>query len=259
MWLQPDQMSIATEARDYPEWHHGRPHYALWYIEIQHVELLNYLQQLRLHFSDLLLQPNTRQFHISLFICGFWKHARSEVQSLNSIDRNQVNSQVNAHDNSPDNSHHNSHHNTEHGAQVELQAIFNDDFQLSQFQQQCRAIQQKLPITLRLRSGKLNSFESALMLEIVDPQAGLTQLKTILAQYGHEVAALEYCPHITLGLYANQFSYAEIAERIAEIEQKSFEIHVDKIHFGYYATQELQGKLYSQHHIELEKLCCNLS
>lgn len=218
MLLQPDQLTIATEARDYPEWHHGRPYYALWYVEIQQPELLNYLQQLRQHFSALLLQPNTRQFHITVFICGFWRQG-----------------------------------------QLDPIGLYHDDFQLIQFQQQCRAIQQNVPIALQLRTGKINSFESALMLDIFDSQAGLTQLKTILAQHGHEVAALAYCPHITLGLYADQFAYADIQNLIAQVEQKSFQIHVDKLHFGYYSAQQLQGELYSQYHIELEQACCNLS
>lgn len=57
--------------RDYPEWHLGREHYALWYVDIHSPELIAYLDVLRLHFSDFLLQPNVRQYHITLFVCGF--------------------------------------------------------------------------------------------------------------------------------------------------------------------------------------------
>lgn len=71
MFLQAQQFTQATIARDYPEWHHDRERYALWYIEIQDPALSQYLQHLRQHFSGLLYQPNHRQFHISLFICGF--------------------------------------------------------------------------------------------------------------------------------------------------------------------------------------------
>jgi len=62
---------VPTLAQDYPEWHKGRTDYSLWYLEIQSPELLLYLDHLRQHFSDLLFTPNTRQFHITLFICGF--------------------------------------------------------------------------------------------------------------------------------------------------------------------------------------------
>ena len=71
MLLQPSTSVIATRAGDYPEWHRGRDNYSLWYIEIKHPELLAYLDQLRVDFSEFLYTPNTRQFHITLFVCGF--------------------------------------------------------------------------------------------------------------------------------------------------------------------------------------------
>ncbi|MFN3291334.1 MAG: 2'-5' RNA ligase family protein [Acinetobacter sp.] len=72
VFLQPHSTVVPTEARDYPEWHLGRERYALWYIEVDDPVLISYLTQLRGQFSDLLYQPNQRQFHITLFIAGFW-------------------------------------------------------------------------------------------------------------------------------------------------------------------------------------------
>ena len=63
---------VPTLNQDYPAWHLGREHYALWYLEILDPDLLAYLATLREHFSDILYTPNTRQFHITLFICGFF-------------------------------------------------------------------------------------------------------------------------------------------------------------------------------------------
>ena len=62
---------VPTIAQDYPDWHKGRSQFSLWYVEIHQPELLDYLEQLRCAFSDLLFTPNTRQFHITLFVCGF--------------------------------------------------------------------------------------------------------------------------------------------------------------------------------------------
>lgn len=200
VYLKPDQMTIATEARDYPEWHRGRQHYALWYIEIQQPEILTYLKHLQQQFLGLFVQPNTRQFHISLFICGFWGQAKAK---------------------------------------------YNDDFMLTQFQAQWCALQAAGPIQLKLCSGKINSFESALFIEIDDPDLGLSHIKSILAQHVNEVAALTYCPHITLGLYADQYSDQEIAGRIRQIQQQTFTLQVEQLDFGYYVAYELQGRLHS--------------
>ena len=71
MLLQASTQLIATELRDYPEWHHGRSDYGLWYIEIDQPELIRYLDQVRTPFSNLLIPSNQRQYHITLFVCGF--------------------------------------------------------------------------------------------------------------------------------------------------------------------------------------------
>ena len=78
MFLQSDRLTIPTEKHDYPEWHKGREDYALWYVEIDHPKLLAYLNQLRQTFANYLYQPNTRQFHITLFICGFLTDQQSQ-------------------------------------------------------------------------------------------------------------------------------------------------------------------------------------
>jgi hypothetical protein len=71
--LKPTR-SWLTTIRDYPEWHLGRQNYALWYLEINDQKLVHYLDVLRAHFSEFLLEPNHRQYHVTLFICGFLTH-----------------------------------------------------------------------------------------------------------------------------------------------------------------------------------------
>ncbi len=71
MLLQTSTQLVKTEIRDYPEWHHGRTDYALWYIEIDQPELVEYLDAIKIHFSDFLIRSNQRQYHITLFVCGF--------------------------------------------------------------------------------------------------------------------------------------------------------------------------------------------
>ena len=48
MLLQTSTQLVKTEIRDYPEWHHGRTDYALWYIEIDQPELVEYLDSIKM-------------------------------------------------------------------------------------------------------------------------------------------------------------------------------------------------------------------
>ncbi len=208
MFLEPSSKVIATISRDYPEWHHGRKKFALWYLEIQDQELIQYLCELREQFSDVLFQPNTRQFHITLFICGFL--------------------------------------NTDF-------PYLDDDFHSKQLQQQIKNIQSFKFKKIKLKTCKINSFSSALFLEIHDENHSLSMLRQLLSKNTDEIAALEYCPHITLGLYHSEFESDVILERMKKINNQQFMIEVSHITFGYYTADILQGLLYPLYKIRLGK------
>lgn len=213
MFLQPDRYTVPTVQRNYPEWHRGRKKYALWYLEIEDTGLLNYLQYLRHTFSDVLYQPIHRQFHISLFICGF------------------LTDQANAQQ--------------------------NDDFLCKQLQLQLAHLQQTSISVFRLRVNQIQSFESALMLKIEDPSGKLVDLRHRLAEHTVEIAPLDYCAHITLGVYRDAYRYADIYQRIAAIQQQTFEIEVNHLTFGCYQPHILQGPLFAEQHIQLDDACYN--
>lgn len=206
MFLQENQFTIATEVHDYPEWHKGRDDYALWYIEIQQSELLDYLNQIRQSFSNYLLQPNERQFHITLFVCGF------------------LNQPV---------------------------YVWNDDFSRQQFFNQLDLVQQAKINTFQLTTGQIRSFESALFIEIEDAKNSLSEIRSLFSKTHQEIAPLNYCPHITLGLYSDEFSGGEILSKIEQTPQKKFDISVNDLTFGYYKAKILQGQLYPEHKVTL--------
>jgi len=204
---------VPTLNQDYPDWHQGRQHYALWYIEIQDPELLAYLTALRAQFSDLLYTPNTRQFHITVFICGFFE----ELNKIQLIDH--------------------------------VEQRWNDNFsadELALHQQQLRQLSLS---NIRLCTGQINSFQSALFIEIVDVERKLDHLRQALNLSSNEIAPIEYCPHITLGLYKQAWNSDDIFERIQQIEQHSFDFESEQLTFGHYQAQVLQGVLspYYQH------------
>ncbi|MEG0482199.1 MAG: 2'-5' RNA ligase family protein [Acinetobacter sp.] len=206
MFLQPHQLTIPTETHNYPEWHKGREEYALWYIEIDQPELIAYLNQLRQQFSNYLLQPNIRQFHITLFICGFLKQDCAQL---------------------------------------------NDDFSQNQFQQQLAQLENTYFKTFKLSTGQIKSFESALFVEILDTENSLSKIRKLFSSCHQEIAALDYCSHITLGLYQAAFESEQIFEEISVIQKKTFEISINKLTFGFYKAKILQGELYPMHQYKL--------
>ncbi|QVR66273.1 2'-5' RNA ligase family protein [Acinetobacter sp. BHS4] len=207
---------VPTSIRDYPEWHLGRQNYALWYLEINDRKLVHYLDQLRAHFSEFLLEPNSRQYHVTLFICGFLTHETK---------------------------------------------IYSDDFSFGEFEQQREILRKEDFAPFHLRIGLVDSFSSALFVEIQDIKNTLPLIRQKLGLVSNEIAALEYCPHITLGLYKKDYSSDLILRKISELpvqyKHAEFDLKVEHLTFGYYQAQTLQGKLYPSQHLFLGDSCCN--
>ena len=212
MFLEPSTTVVPTLNQDYPDWHLGRQHYALWYLEILDPQVLAYLTTLREQFSDILYTPNTRQFHITLFICGFFEALN--VQTIQ-----------------------------------DQQQFSDDDYSLVQLQQHQQQLKQLSFQNMQLSTGKINSFQSALFIEIHDPEQKLNQIRNALNIHNNEIAPIEYCPHITLGLYKHTLNSDDVFTRIVQMQQQQFNLNIKHITFGTYQAQVLQGPLsaYYQH------------
>ena len=220
MFLRPQSLTVPTLAHDYPEWHKGRENYALWYVEIQHPELVEYLNQLRAIFAPDLFQPNIRQFHITLFVCGF---LQKETDTRL--------------------------------AQHKYINTYNDNFSIEQFEQQCLQLKTLNLKPFQLKIGKINSFDSALFVEVLDVKNSLSKIRQLFAEQTNEPAALNYYPHITLGLYHSKFKAEYLYEKISQIPQQIFNIEIEHLTFGFYQAKVLQGELYSDQHIQLGSSC----
>ena len=206
MLLQASSQLIATDIRDYPEWHRGRSDYGVWYIEICQPKLIHYLNEIRAQFSDLLIQSNQRQYHITLFVCGFLT----------------------------------SHHPN-----------FDDDFEIKTLSDQIKLIQQLQLEPFELEITQINSFSSALFLHIDDQKNILSKIRKQLAQSSTEIAAVDYCSHITLGLYRENWPSDLVLQRIQKLPLKKMKVQINQLIFGYYKAQILQGLLYPYHQVEL--------
>lgn len=207
---------VPTFIRDYLEWHLGRQNYALWYLEINDQKLVDYLDGLRRHFSDFLLGPNSRQYHVTLFICGFL---------------------------------------------TDESKLYKDDFSFSEFEQQREILRKKNFASFELKIGSVDSFSSALFVEIQDAGNILSLIRQKLGKFSNEIAALDYCPHITLGLYRENYNSDLILQKISELpvqyKHAESELKIEHLTFGYYQAQTLQGKLYPYQHLFLGDSCCN--
>ena len=67
----PDGRTLASEARDFHEWHLGRPRFAVCAIPIDDARVQRRLDEVRTALHPLLLPGDERQPHITIQICGF--------------------------------------------------------------------------------------------------------------------------------------------------------------------------------------------
>lgn len=63
--------SLPCALRDYPEWHRGRPRYAVWCLPVACPRILARCAAARAHLGDWLQPDYRRQAHVTLFVCGF--------------------------------------------------------------------------------------------------------------------------------------------------------------------------------------------
>jgi hypothetical protein len=63
--------TIASQQRDFSEWHLGRPLFAVWALALEDPALDVRLRQVRTALDGLLLRGYERQPHITLHVCGF--------------------------------------------------------------------------------------------------------------------------------------------------------------------------------------------
>lgn len=63
--------TLRNVRRDFPEWHRGRPRYALWAIDVGTPEVRQRVAAAQSHLAGLLLDDYCRQPHVTLSLCGF--------------------------------------------------------------------------------------------------------------------------------------------------------------------------------------------
>jgi hypothetical protein len=69
--IAPQAFTLRNVRRDFPEWHLGRPAYALWALAFDVTAVMPRLQAAQGHLAPWLLDGYCRQPHITVSLCGF--------------------------------------------------------------------------------------------------------------------------------------------------------------------------------------------
>ena len=65
-----EPLTLRNERRDFPEWHLGRPAYALWALEFDTAVVMPHMEAAQRGLAPWLLEGYCRQPHITLSLCG---------------------------------------------------------------------------------------------------------------------------------------------------------------------------------------------
>jgi len=118
-------------------------------------------------------------------------------------------------------------------------------FSTLQLNRQINALENMSIEPFSLKLGQLNSFTSAMYLSIEDSSHTLNKIRTTLNNITADHPTETYYPHITLGLYRDNFKTKEIANEIEafrlSVPQNISPIKVNELVFCRYETKVLQG------------------
>lgn len=120
--------------------------------------------------------------------------------------------------------------------------MYIDDFHQQDLNIQIQALQtlDLEPFTLTL--DNLHRFDNCLAIKIQHHTA-LNRIRQAFNQTHQEISPSDYIAHITLGFYQESFLKQQILDKIQSIPYQTLSFQVDKLTFGYYHAQALQGQL----------------
>lgn len=121
---------------------------------------------------------------------------------------------------------------------------WDDDYSPAQRLAQQRCLQQLTlpPFTITL--GGLNSFASALYIEVQDSDQGLARIRQALQGVMPELRWAPYVPHLTLGMYRCAVATRPLVERMQHWEAPPpLRLRVQQVHLITYAAHEPLGPL----------------
>lgn len=97
------------------------------------------------------------------------------------------------------------------------------------------------PFTLHV--GAANSFASATILEVADPEGALTKVRQALTPDGREFRTTAYVPHVTIGIYSGDHAVAQLAPLLAADRADAIALAVTAIGFCSYEASRMGSPL----------------
>lgn len=129
---------------------------------------------------------------------------------------------------------------------------YNDDILEEQIESQKEALEKSGIGKFEVEIGRMNSFASAPFLEVEDIENGIFQLRSILSKGAREFRTEPFRPHLTIGLYADQYSSKEILKRMKEYKREKIRWKVERVTLATYKTREVTGQLSYEYNYCLE-------
>jgi 2'-5' RNA ligase len=129
---------------------------------------------------------------------------------------------------------------------------FMDDQQMQAIQLQIKSLQSSGLQPFALSLLELNSFLSAAYISIGDPSGALAKLRTALGLKADDGRLEPYCPHLTVGLYKDNYPTNILAKKIKAFEmQSSAEIKINKVSLMSYAANNIFSRLQTEFQLAL--------
>jgi len=219
-----EALTYKCEDRDFPEWHRGRQRYAVWALEINNDAWQTELVNARKMLAKYLLAGEQRQAHVTLFAYGFYDESGNDGVSPEVI-------------------------NT-----------------------QAEALKKRCFSPFKIHLSELRSFLSAPYFAIEDKTGTLGEIRSILSTYLNEDGisegsinencinensingkmSSEYQPHLTVGLYNDQYSSALLSEKLNEYKpERTPAVLINKISLMSFATHSVFSPLKTELQLEL--------
>lgn len=129
---------------------------------------------------------------------------------------------------------------------------FDDDYTVEEWNCHLRALREAEIASFEIKVGGINSFAATPFLEVFDVEGGIKRVREVLSSTRCEIRAVEYVPHLTLGLYSDEFEVAGVAERISSFGTASpITYLVDEISLRTYSAFEIAGPLAAAYGVDL--------
>ena len=119
-----------------------------------------------------------------------------------------------------------------------------DDFGAEILHQQIEALHRLRPQAFTIAIGALDGFSSAPYLSVADDGGHIERLRTSLDLCPHPLARTDYRPHVTIGLYADAWSLAQIQAELARFAPGApLRVEVSRLSLFAYASAQIGGRL----------------